>query len=226
MRATLLACLLLVTLLGCVSQDLLRFTVLSTALVPEPSEEGLIRGTETARGESTHQSVLLFFTWGSWSPQAATNAAIGSIPGAVALVDGQIWSESANFLIYTRDRVIVEGTPLIDPRRVAKPVADVGSIENCPAVRHALDPPVPIERVSPNYPLEAIGSQVEGRVLVEYSVQRDGRTTDVSVVAYEPVDAFNRTSILAVERWRFCPIPDGQPDYPNPRRVAIPFGVR
>ena len=226
MRTTLLACLFLAALPGCVSQDLLRFTVLSTAMVPAPPHEKMIRGTAIARGETTHQSALILFSWGRWSPQAATNAAIASVPGAVALVDGQIWTESTNFLVYTRDRVIVEGTPLIDPMRAAEPIEDVGSAENCPPVRHPLDVPVPIRRISPNYPIEAIGSQIDGRVLVEYSVLRDGSTADVQVVAYEPVDAFNRTSVLAVERWEFCPIPEGQPDYPNPRRVAIPFSVR
>ncbi|MCA9505174.1 MAG: TonB family protein [Spirochaetaceae bacterium] len=226
MRTILLAGLVLVSLPGCVSHDLLRFTLLSTALVPDAQDVELFRGAQMAHGETTYHSALIFFSWGTWSPQAATNAAIASVPGAVALVDGQISTESFGFLLYSRDRVVVQGTPLIDPRRAAEAVADVGSVEHCPPIRHPFDPPVPIRRVPANYPIEAMGSRIEGRVLVEFSVLRDGSTADVRVVAYEPMDVFNRTSILAVERWEFCPIPDGQPDYPNPRRVAIPFRVR
>jgi len=226
MRTISAACVLAILLTGCVSRELLRFTILSTATVSEENEVKLIRGAQKARGETLHQSALLLFSWGTWSPQIATDKALVEVPGAVALVDGSIWTESVNYLLYTLDRVIVEGTPMIDPRFSYSPLGDVGSTENCPSIRHPQDPPVPVKRVSPNYPLEAVGSQIQGRVLVEYSVLRDGSAQNVRVVAYEPIDVFNRTSILAVERWVFCPIPDGQPDYPNPRRVAIPFLVQ
>lgn len=104
--------------------------------------------------------------------------------------------------------------------------SDLTSVDQCPKGRTADDPPVAYYRPPPRYPTRALVQRASGRVLIEGTLTRKGRLVFPKVIAYEPSPVFNYAAIEAVLQWRYCPIPDGSPDYKNPYRVAIPFVYR
>ena len=97
-----------------------------------------------------------------------------------------------------------------------------------PATTSVDQPPLmsPIVRVPPYYPAAAVRKRLEGRVLMEANVDRNGRVSDVSVVASEPEGLFDDAAVRSFSLWKYCPLLDGHPDYPNPIRIAIPFRIR
>lgn len=71
---------------------------------------------------------------------------------------------------------------------------------------------IPIVRIEPQYPREALLKGMEGWVRLAFTIQEDGSVCDVAVVEAEPARVFNRNAVRAVLRWKFKPrIVDGQP---------------
>jgi protein TonB len=64
---------------------------------------------------------------------------------------------------------------------------------------------VVIGREVPAYPAEARRRQVEGVVLLEAIVDRDGRVEPDSVKVLESVALLDTAAVEAVRRWRFRP---------------------
>jgi protein TonB len=70
---------------------------------------------------------------------------------------------------------------------------------------------VPIVRISPRYPRQALLNGIEGWVQVEFTITPEGRVADPVVVEAEPRGIFERAAIQAVLRWKFKPrYVDGQ----------------
>lgn len=68
-------------------------------------------------------------------------------------------------------------------------------------------PPVLVRRIAPVYPQQARRAGVEGLVLLEAILDRDGRVeTGVNVI--ESVPMLDREAIAAVRKWRFRPARD------------------
>ena len=106
---------------GCTTRPILDFTVLSTRSLPSGGLEGLERRETRAWGESSQQ-IFIVFPVGDISIGTSLERAINSVPGCVALVDGSITLEERIFfpLIYADSKIVVQGTPLIDPARVGR----------------------------------------------------------------------------------------------------------
>lgn len=69
-----------------------------------------------------------------------------------------------------------------------------------------------IYRVPPTYPPRAILRNIEGWVLVQFSVAANGRVADVFVVDADPAGVFDEETIEAVRQWRYRPmVKDGRP---------------
>lgn len=69
-----------------------------------------------------------------------------------------------------------------------------------------------IKRKNPFYPRNALAGQVEGWVLIEFTITKKGKVRDIEVVAEYPRGAFGSTAKSALKRWRFEPIlVDGSP---------------
>ena len=66
-------------------------------------------------------------------------------------------------------------------------------------------PPVLIGREVPNYPVEARRREVQGVVLLEAIVDREGRVEPNSVKVLESVALLDGAAVEAVKRWRFRP---------------------
>jgi protein TonB len=74
-----------------------------------------------------------------------------------------------------------------------------------------LKAPALIERVEPEYPPIAVRAQVQGVVILEAVVDRQGRVEDVRVLRSIPL--LDRAAIAAVRQWRYSPLLlNGQPE--------------
>jgi protein TonB len=70
---------------------------------------------------------------------------------------------------------------------------------------------VPIVKIDPQWPREALLNGIEGFVEVEFTITPDGSVADVEVLNAEPRRLFVRDAIRAVLKWKFKPrIIDGQ----------------
>ncbi len=80
-------------------------------------------------------------------------------------------------------------------------------------------------RVFPMYPQAAVEARIEGRVVVDLTVARSGQVVGAVVVESEPPGVFDKAVLDAVSQWRYRTQTEGEPDYPDPVRVAIPFRI-
>jgi protein TonB len=80
-------------------------------------------------------------------------------------------------------------------------------------------------RVSPMYPQAAVEARIEGRVVVDLTVARSGQVVGAVVVESEPPGVFDKAVLDAVSQWQYRARTEGEPDYPDPVRVAIPFRI-
>ena len=70
----------------------------------------------------------------------------------------------------------------------------------------------PRVRIPPQYPSRALLKQVEGFVVIEFTIARDGSTKDLQITKASPPRIFNKAVLRAVRRWRYDPqIVDGKP---------------
>ena len=64
---------------------------------------------------------------------------------------------------------------------------------------------LPIVRIDPQWPREALIEGIEGYVVVEVNIGADGSVKDVHVIQAEPKRMFDRNVIRAVLKWKFKP---------------------
>jgi protein TonB len=67
-----------------------------------------------------------------------------------------------------------------------------------------LKAPAPIERVEPDYPPLAVRAQVQGVVILEAVVDRQGRVEDVRILRSIPL--LDKAATDAVRQWRYSPL--------------------
>lgn len=71
---------------------------------------------------------------------------------------------------------------------------------------------MPIVRIDPQWPSEALEEGTEGYVRLEVLIGTDGATKDMRVLESKPGRLFVRNALRAVRRWKFKPrIIDGEP---------------
>jgi len=78
--------------------------------------------------------------------------------------------------------------------------------------KKTMDEPVLIHKVAPQYPKEAKDEGVQGTVVVEAKIGRDGHVVETRVVE-DPDPRLSEAACHAVGQWRYEPIldEDGQP---------------
>lgn len=70
---------------------------------------------------------------------------------------------------------------------------------------------IPIVRIDPEWPREALLDRIEGWVRIEFTILPDGNVTDPVVLESEPRRVFDQNAMRAVRRWKFKPrIVDGE----------------
>jgi periplasmic protein TonB len=71
---------------------------------------------------------------------------------------------------------------------------------------------IPIVRIEPHYPRDALLRNIEGWVQLRFTINPDGSVANPEVIAAEPPRIFNREAMRAILRWKFRPrIVDGKP---------------
>lgn len=73
--------------------------------------------------------------------------------------------------------------------------------------------PMPMVRINPAYPANALSRGTEGYVDVMFDITPMGTTTNIRVIAFAPSSVFNSAVIKAVRGWKYKPASDGQNTY-------------
>ena len=90
------------------------------------------------------------------------------------------------------------------------------------SVGQVANPPVLVRRISPEYPEEARRKEIEGLVVVEAILDREGRVEpNVQVVRSIPI--LDEEAVAAVRKWRFRPARDRDG---SPVRVILEVPIR
>ena len=75
-----------------------------------------------------------------------------------------------------------------------------------PATSAEIQLPKPLKRGNPKYPHAAFRKGIEGSVLLEFSVDADGRVGAPRVVDATPPGVFERAALDAVSEWSYQPL--------------------
>ena len=63
--------------------------------------------------------------------------------------------------------------------------------------------PKPLARANPEYPRHALRRGVEGSVLLEFSVDRDGNVVSPRVIESRPRGVFDAAALEALSKWKY-----------------------
>lgn len=96
------------------SYRVVDFTIISTKNIDLTRAGTFQRGKTRNEGKDVAH-IILYFPLGRPSMKEAIDKALEKTSGAVALVDGVVYSSGWWAILYGQDILIVEGTPLIDP---------------------------------------------------------------------------------------------------------------
>jgi len=113
--------LIVLVLTGCTTR-LVDFTIISTKNVDLSKAATFQRGNARIQGvDLVH--IIIFIPTGVPNMKEAIDKALESVNGAVALVDGVVYSKAWYIpYIYGQQSYVVEGTPLIDPSLTSNPI--------------------------------------------------------------------------------------------------------
>lgn len=85
---------------------------------------------------------------------------------------------------------------------------------------------MPLSRVQPQYPIRALKRNIEGYVVMEFTIDGDGRPKDINVIDAKPQNIFEREARRALQRWKYQPkrVDGVGVDQPG-QRVTIQFNL-
>lgn len=149
--------------------------------------------------------------------------------GKADAVDGQVFEplpvpmapgeRSASGLSEAAEEAARRPKPAPPPAQVAAPTDGQSSAAGTtPPPRSASDvpsgAPMPISRVQPDYPSDAMRRNESGTVVVRIDVGSDGKPDDVEVLRSSRSRALDRAATQAAKRWRFQPGQAGTVEVP------------
>ena len=71
---------------------------------------------------------------------------------------------------------------------------------------------IPIVRIEPQFPREALLKGIGGWVELEFTIEPDGSVSDPKIIDSQPPRIFDRNALRAIYKWKFKPrIVDGKP---------------
>lgn len=89
---------------------------------------------------------------------------------------------------------------------------DADTNENDHSLKSIPEQVVPIVRIDPKYPLEAISKGLEGSVVLSFTINEVGGVEDILVISSPYDGVFDKESRRALRKWKFKPaIVDGKP---------------
>ena len=151
--------------------------------------------------------------WGAWMLLAATGC---QAPQTVSSVDPEIFWPPPPAQRISSD--VPDNAPQL-PVNIDIPNIDVGTAGGSgPYIGNwtggdpkAEGEAIPIVRINPRYPRQALLNGIEGYVRLEFTILEDGTVKDVVVAESRPGQVFDRSAVLAVMKWKFKPrIIDGK----------------
>ena len=103
-----------------------------------------------------------------------------------------------------------------DTQAIAVTAVNVNTSINMSASGFGLAPSdgeyLPIVKVQPIYPRRALSRGIEGYVIVEFTVTKQGTTRDHFIVEGKPSGMFDRAAIQAAAKFKYKPrVVDGEP---------------
>ena len=144
-------------------------------------------------------------------------------------VDGQVFEplpvpmapgkRSASGLSEAAEEAARRPKPAPPPAQVTGPTDGQAPATNTdPLPRTAPDvspgTPMPLSRVQPDYPSDAMRRNESGTVVVRITVDSDGKPDDIEVVRSSRSRALDRAATQAARRWRFRPGQAGSVEVP------------
>lgn len=85
---------------------------------------------------------------------------------------------------------------------------------------------LPIVKVAPQYPRRALSRGIEGYVIVEYTVTKQGTVKDPVVIEAQPESIFNEAAIKSALRYKYKPrVVNGEPVEVGGVRTKINFNI-
>ncbi|WP_417451613.1 TonB family protein [Kordiimonas sp.] len=85
---------------------------------------------------------------------------------------------------------------------------------------------IPLVRVQPQYPRRALERGIEGSVVVEFTVTRDGTVAGAHVIEAEPKGMFDREALSAIAKFKYKPkVVDGVAYASSAERYRFVFAL-
>ena len=100
--------------------------------------------------------------------------------------------------------------------------ANLGSGINVGSNQQAM----PLYRVEPRYPARALKQGAEGYVVLQFTIDTQGRSSDISVVEAKPRRLFERDAMRALRKWKYqAKVIDGQAVEQPGQTVKLEFKI-
>ncbi|MBC3766034.1 M56 family metallopeptidase [Neptunicella marina] len=64
---------------------------------------------------------------------------------------------------------------------------------------------MPVKRIEPLYPPEAIEQKLNGSVVLRFDIEADGSTSNIEIVKSQPENTFDKNSVAALKQWIYKP---------------------
>lgn len=64
---------------------------------------------------------------------------------------------------------------------------------------------LPLYRVEPRYPINALKRRVEGYVIMQFTIDTAGRPKDIQVIEAKPKRVFEKEAVDALKKWKYQP---------------------
>ncbi|WP_188007453.1 energy transducer TonB [Photobacterium damselae] len=85
---------------------------------------------------------------------------------------------------------------------------------------------MPLYRVEPRYPARALKQGAEGYVVLQFTIDTQGRPSDISVVEAKPRRLFERDAMRALRKWKYqAKVIDGQAVEQPGKTVKLEFQI-
>ncbi|MGD8379701.1 MAG: TonB family protein [Gammaproteobacteria bacterium] len=83
--------------------------------------------------------------------------------------------------------------------------------------------PTPVTHTQPTYPRAALERHIQGKVVMQFTVNARGRVEDVKVVKSQPQGVFDQAAVTAIKQWTFRPATRNGKAVPVQTRQIIRF---
>lgn len=98
---------------------------------------------------------------------------------------------------------------------------------NLAETAHSVDKPSmasPVIRIEPIYPVKAARDNIEGGVILQFDITKDGSTDNIEVIESFPQQVFDKHAITALKQWTYKPrIQGGQAQRQTGLKVQLDF---